>query len=995
MAMIALAIVLLLVGSWIYQTNAPKGVDIVGMELGDPHAWSSIDAAVKTRHAIAWDFVFIPCYGLALILGTAQARWLFWTPKAAAVADVGRQAAWTVIIADMVENLLLLRAVDDPLRPDSWWAQGAAAAATIKWAALIPAASVAVLGILVALGRCGNSLRPRNCWTIKDSDLRVQRQRESPLPADTASRTPILRALFPFGFVRWQEPESVGSSAGAAQNECRYSANNVDKDLSGPRSDTPQREKERRWISAFNVPSVTHEELQARRGDSPVIGVSLSGGGIRSGSLAFGVLDSLRSELLKASYLVSISGGGYTAGAFAQLLTAATPPPSGRLRLPSAPRLNRDPATAYRAGTTELDYVRRHSSYIAATASDVVVACGVLARGMLATLVLVYGPAIVLGTAAAMYFHAIPINTLSTLSGLGGQPLVPNRIWLAVTVTAALALTCWLLQLVLYNFEAEPNRWGYDLMRGASLFFTQATLVVVAIGVGIPALAWIAWRAGTVVDQGIPFGVGASIGSVLVTYLAGLASIAWRQRATISKAIGPLGNKGPSAKAAVPAGLLQLLLVILAVVVVGITWLLLVGVCLITTSSQLVDQASDSPPLSVYAVGLGAAAVVLVLGSLFDETSLSLHPFYRRRLAGAFATRSAFVEAATGEAQAVAVPYEPSERTTLSAYARLKPTTPFPDFIFAAAANLTGERRTPPGRTATSFVLSADWMGGPDVGWVKTCEVERVSPFRLRRDLTVQAAVAISGAAFASAMGRAARWYQLILALTGARLGAWLPNPCFLNTSRRGRKEDGSIGDWTLPGSPSVRRITYLLREILNIHPIEERLLQITDGGHYENLGIVELLRRRCTLIYCVDGGGDRPPTAQGLAHAIALAQTELGVKIDLDHPLTAEPGSASLPDATPSLAPLAARLSQEPVINGTITYPEASGLPADCRTGKLVVGRALLWPSLPYWLLSYAVTSPVFPHDATGDQFFSDDQFTAYTELGREVGKVMAGCTH
>jgi hypothetical protein len=179
----------------------------------------------------------------------------------------------------------------------------------------------------------------------------------------------------------------------------------------------------------------------------------------------------------------------------------------------------------------------------------------------------------------------------------------------------------------------------------------------------------------------------------------------------------------------------------------------------------------------------------------------------------------------------------------------------------------------------------------------------------------------------------------------------------------------------------------YLLREVLNIHPIEERLLQVTDGGHYENLGIVELLRRRCSTIYCIDGGGDVPPTAAGLAEAIALAESELGVQIVLNNPFDSEPGAGQPVGTAAPLAGLNGELSKEPVITGTIRYPAASGLPEDAREGTLIVGRALLWPELSYALLSYAAQHPEFPHDSTGDQWFGDDQFTAYTRLGRELG--------
>jgi hypothetical protein len=235
-------------------------------------------------------------------------------------------------------------------------------------------------------------------------------------------------------------------------------------------------------------------------------------------------------------------------------------------------------------------------------------------------------------------------------------------------------------------------------------------------------------------------------------------------------------------------------------------------------------------------------------------------------------------------------------------------------------------------------------------------------------------------------MGRFSRWYQVLFALTGARLGAWLPNPAFVDAVAEAQR----VRNWTMPGLPRTRRVTCLLRELFNVHPIEERLLQVTDGGHYENLGIVELLRRRCRTIYCVDGGGDSPPTAQGLAQAIALAESELGVTISLDDPFIAEPGSGALPNATPSLTSLQAVLARSPVITGRITYPQASGLTTPHNTGRLIVGRALLWSELPYWLLSYALWSPVFPHDSTGDQFFGDDEFTAYLQLGREVGRKM-----
>src|SRR5260370_161314 len=126
---------------------------------------------------------------------------------------------------------------------------------------------------------------------------------------------------------------------------------------------------------------------------------------------------------------------------------------------------------------------------------------------------------------------------------------------------------------------------------------------------------------------------------------------------------------------------------------------------------------------------------------------------------------------------------------------------------------------------------------------------------RIQRDLTVQGAMAISGAAFASAMGRQNTGVQTLLALSGARLGTWLPNPIFVRNAKR------NAADPSFPKAlPSVRGAGYLYRELLGINKFDARLIQVTDVGHYENLGLIEALRRRCRLIYCIAGGGDTPP---------------------------------------------------------------------------------------------------------------------------------------
>ena len=393
-------------------------------------------------------------------------------------------------------------------------------------------------------------------------------------------------------------------------------------------------------------------------------------------------------------------------------------------------------------------------------------------------------------------------------------------------------------------------------------------------------------------------------------------------------------------------------------------------------------------------VPAGALAILTVI---IDQTSLSLHPFYRRRLARAFAVRRVSRDHAD-----VAVPYRDDEGTWLDTYA--KPVSGFPAATFAATANITGQDRTPPGRAAVPFMLAHDYIGGPATGWVHTEFLRKLLPRALQVDLTTEAAMAISGAAFASAMGSQTRFYEVFLAIANARLGAWLPNPRFVALKR------DNLDDWTIPGFPARRRLSYFAREIFGIHPSTGRLLLCTDGGHYDNLGLVELLRRRCKLIYCIDASAASQPLADALAGAITLAREELGVEITLPNQvLDLAAGDRQQLEPASSFTNLNTRLSDSQVATGCITYPEvarrrqAQGRAARCGKeassysypkshGQLVFAQAILTPDVPYQLLDFPQSDPGFPNDSTGDQFFNAGQFDAYQTLGYFIGHKAAG---
>src|SRR3984885_14619570 len=55
----------------------------------------------------------------------------------------------------------------------------------------------------------------------------------------------------------------------------------------------------------------------------------------------------------------------------------------------------------------------------------------------------------------------------------------------------------------------------------------------------------------------------------------------------------------------------------------------------------------------------------------------------------------------------------------------------------------------------------------------------------------------------------------------------------------------------------------------------------LSDGGHFENLGLYEMVRRRCRTIVVVDAGADPNCTLEDLGNAVRKISIDLGVKVE------------------------------------------------------------------------------------------------------------------
>jgi hypothetical protein len=378
-----------------------------------------------------------------------------------------------------------------------------------------------------------------------------------------------------------------------------------------------------------------------------------------------------------------------------------------------------------------------------------------------------------------------------------------------------------------------------------------------------------------------------------------------------------------------------------------------------------------------------AVAAFLLVKTVTDINSTSMHGFYRDRLAAAYGVvRSASGKPGVADAQW-------AELSTLAG-------TAGPALVICAAANCTKSGDLPPGRGCVSFTFTPDDIGlsrepiadgamsAARGDRAATRDYEQMVPF------TLFDAVAVSGAAVSPVMGKITRpAMRILLAAADVRLGVWLPSPrqVAAGTAARGRPGPGQSPDRSASpargrglaaaarrrlrriGSSMVRHwrqpdLQHLWAEAAGTLHLDGRWLYVTDGGHYENLGLVEALRRGPDHLIVVDASGEAPGEFTALGQAISLARSELGVQISID-PSDLKPDPVS-------------HQCKAPYVKGTFTYPEKQTADHHLFYLKLAVPTDAPWD-----IIAYQQKHGTFPTDSTLQQLYDDQEFEAYRELG------------
>jgi hypothetical protein len=621
-----------------------------------------------------------------------------------------------------------------------------------------------------------------------------------------------------------------------------------------------------------------------------LVGLAFSGGGIRSAVFNLGVLQALEAAglLRRVDYLSSVSGGGYIASCLGWLEQSQGSAGGASV---FAGKLEGH------AGSV-LDWLRAHGKYLVAHRGYSI--WTLLASILASTFanVFVLGPALLFAV-WSLTLAWLPLAWPAWLA-VPGVPLPSSHhgYWLLLLAGFACFAAFPFVALGFAVFAGLPGAASVQRIDRWRVFMGRLLvygLGLVALGL-IPVVGMLGEWAGQHFASAHAHRIGFH-GAWLTPVLSGLGSM--------------LADKLKGG-----AGRGRLATIGVALVVYG----LLVGLYLVAT-----DQAIIRTPWFV-----GAAALSVLLAFVCDINRVSIHAYYRARLA------CSFLPPVPGR------PVRDGGELRLDA---LQPALGAPLHLLNTTLNTsTSDDERDRARLGASFGFSALYSGSRPTGW------RRVSSYA-GGAMTLSTAFTISGAAIdPDTYATNARPIAFLMGLLNVRLGYWARNP------RAGHERDPWRPWWWI----------FLFREMLGIGlDARRRHVHLSDGGGFENLGLYELVRRRLRTIVVCDAGADPELTLSDLGRAIERVRADFGAEISLS--------------ADPIWRQRADVLQQTPWLRGTVRY-------ADGSEGEIVYIKPMLCAGLSADVYAYWRANPAFPDEPTSEQFFAEPQFEAYRELSAQI---------
>ena len=344
--------------------------------------------------------------------------------------------------------------------------------------------------------------------------------------------------------------------------------------------------------------------------------------------------------------------------------------------------------------------------------------------------------------------------------------------------------------------------------------------------------------------------------------------------------------------------------------------------------------------------------LALLFGARININRFSLHGVYRNRLVRAFLGTTRLRRNRRPDAY---TEFDPRDNLRMAA---LRTGALYP--VVNVTLNLLTQGRTDwTERKAAPFIITplhagADFLSTPHRRGTYVHpenyggDEREAGPQERLRGISLGTAMTISGAAVSPDMGyHSSPVTSFLMTLFNVRLGAWLPNPVVAHGAELQR------------GGPS-NSLTPLLNEMFGRADDRSANIYLSDGGHFDNLGLYEMLRRKCRLIVVIDAGCDPTYQYEDLGNTLRRASIDLHAEIEFAAPVMKGAGD---------LAHAAAY--------ARITYKD------DNTHGRLIYIKPYIPEYVPADVLAYWAPHPDFPHETTTNQFFTESQFESYRHLG------------
>jgi Patatin-like phospholipase len=743
-------------------------------------------------------------------------------------------------------------------------------------------------------------------------------------------------------------------------------------------------------------------------------GLALSGGGIRSASFGLGVLQALNAEgiLKNFDYLSTVSGGGYigtsmtvsmsSAEIEARKKVARRPPAEGRYKVPWRFPFGK---TGEEVGETdETRHLRDRSRYLLQNGATSALSALVIYLRGIAMNVLIVLPLLLL--MAAFLALCKPdtralVNPPSWLSFLP-QPMLQSGWPLSICAAGIFALFLIVYALAVSVIPILRKAVRQEIAEGAAVFFVicalpilvEAHFALLKVLFGPPSLGIETSHADSIASGSSSWfsDIKRAVGLIMPFVFAALPFL----RRISEKAVTAATTSFLDAASKWTS---RIVLLIVAAVVPLLLWLstlqlaywaIAVNSCDVRGATACAppwgaNSWAHSPPfldwlfrhVGAFVPVYGASAAYAILAGVqlifwlfLNVNSNSLHQLYRDRLGSAFLFRRDGGDGAL----------EGADQFMLSEIAA----EASPYHLINAALNVPGSRfANRRGRNADFFLFSKRFVGSELTGYVDTRLAEAAMD-----GLNAGTAMAISGAAAAPNMGMAStRPLSPTIALLNVRLGRWMRHPYDVVKYAKTSK----FMQWWR-GRPGPTRLLSeaFFKSGADVTEKDERntrdagFVFLTDGGHIENLGVYELLRRRCSLVVAVDAEADPNYNFPSLVQLERFARIDLGIRIVLDwQPIAERSRLVSKGFDTDERYSLAG----PHVAIGLIDYPSAATDGAR-EQGVLIYIKSSMSGDENDYVADYKKRNPDFPQESTMEQLFSEEQLEAYRALGEHIGR-------